>query len=104
MGVEENGLFDEEITREKVEQALGKLKQKAAPGSDGLTEMVSSKGLVGLWHCLFNWCWTNGMVPSEWRKSVIVPIPKKRGGGVCKMDEFRGISLVPVAYKAFMQG
>ena len=35
------------------------------------------------------------MVPSEWRKSVIVPIPKKRGSGVCKMDAFQGISLVP---------
>ena len=57
MGVDENGLFDEEITREEVEQALGKLKQKAAPGSDGLTaEMVSSKELVGFWHCLLNWC------------------------------------------------
>ena len=34
--------------REEVEQALCKLKQKAAPGSDGLTaEMVSSKELVG---------------------------------------------------------
>ena len=30
----------------------------------------------------------------------MVPIPKKRRSGVCKTDEFRGISLVPVAYKA----
>ena len=48
MAVNENGLFNEEITRAEVEQALGKLKQQAAPGSDGLTaEMVSSKELVG---------------------------------------------------------
>ena len=40
------------------------------------------------------------MVPSEWRKSVIVPIPTKRGGGVCKMNEFQGISLGFVPYKA----
>ena len=91
MGVDEKGKFNEEIMREEVEQALGKLKQRAAPGSDGLTaKMISSKKLVGFWHCLFNCCWTNGMVPSEWRKSVIVPIPKKRGGGVCKMNEFEG--------------
>ena len=38
------------------------------------------------------------MVPSEWGKCVIVPIPKKRGGRVYKMDEFRQISLVSVAY------
>ena len=54
MGVGENGLFHEEITSKEVEQALGKLKQKAAQGSDGLTsEMVSSKELMGFWHCLF---------------------------------------------------
>ena len=40
------------------------------------------------------------MVPSEWRKSVIVPIPKKRGGVVCKMDEFQEISFVSVPYEA----
>ena len=39
------------------------------------------------------------MVPLEWRKSVIVPIPTKRGGGVCKMDDFQGISWDFVAYK-----
>ena len=72
MSVDEIELFDEEITREEVEQ-------KAAPGSNGLTaEMVSIKELVhGLLAWPFNWCWTYGMAPSEWRKSVIVPIPKK---------------------------
>ncbi len=39
------------------------------------------------------------MTPSEWRTSVIVPIPKKRSNGVCRTEDFRGISLVSVAYK-----
>ena len=30
---------------------------------------------------------------------VVVSIPKKRGGVVCKMDEFQGIYLVSVPYK-----
>ena len=89
------------MTREEVEQALDRLKRKAAPGSDGLTaEMVDSKVLVDFWVTLFNWCWRNGMVPSEWRRNTVVPVPKKRRSGVCKADEFRGISLVSVAYKA----
>ena len=97
----ESSWIEEGITREEVEPALGKLKRRAAPGTDGLTaEMVGSKELVDFWHCLFNWCWANGMIPTEWRRSIIVPIPKKRVRGVCRMDEFRGISLVPVAYKA----
>ena len=82
-------------------QALDGLKRKAAPGSDGLTaEMMDSKVLVDFWVTLFNWCWKYGMIPSEWRRSTVVPIPKKRRSGVCKTDEFRGISLVPVTYKA----
>ena len=40
------------------------------------------------------------MIPSEWRKSVVVPVPKKRRRGVCKVDDFCGISLTSVAYKA----
>ena len=97
----ESSWIHEGITREEVGQILGKLKRRAAPGVDGLTaEMVGSKELVDFWHCLFNWCWTNGMIPTEWRRSVIVPIPKKRVRCVCRMDEFRGISLVPVACKA----
>ena len=73
----ESSWIDEGITREEVEQALGKLKRRVAPGTDGLTaEMVGRKELVDFWHCLFNWCWTNRMIPTEWR-SAIVAIPKK---------------------------
>ena len=49
LSIDEIELFDEEITREEVEQ-------KTAPGSNGLTaEIVSSKKLVDLWLCLFIW-------------------------------------------------
>ena len=40
------------------------------------------------------------MVPSVWRKSIVVPVPKKRNKGVCKKEDFRGIALVSVVYKA----
>ena len=78
LGCESNWI-GEGITKEEVEQALGKLKRRAAPGTDGLmAEMVCSKELVDFWHCLFSWCWTNWMIPTEWRRSVIVSIPKKK--------------------------
>ena len=32
--------------------------------------------------------------------SVVVPIPKKQKSGPCRVNEFRGISLVAVSYKA----
>ena len=94
-------LLNEDVTREEVKQALDTLKRKAAPGSDRLTaEMVCSDVLVDFWCSLFSWCWKNGMVPSEWRRSTVVPIPKRSRSGVCKTEDFRGISLLPVAYKA----
>ena len=102
IGNDQDSLLNEIITREEVKQALDSLKQRAAPGRDGLTtEMVSSEGLMVFWWELFNWCWS-GMIPSEWRRSIIVPVPKKRsrGTGVCVTDDFRGISLTSVAYKA----
>ena len=42
------------------------------------------------------------MVPSEWRRGVMVPVPKKksRGTDACTPDDFRGISVVSAAYKA----
>ena len=95
-----NELLNEDVTREEVKQALDTLKRKAAPGSDRLTaEMVCSDVLVDFWCSLFSWCWKNGMVPSEWRRSTVVPIPKRSRSGVCKTEDFRGISLLPVAYK-----
>ena len=55
-----------------MEQALGSLKKKSAPGSDGLTaEMACCNVLVDFWCSVFNWCWRYGMFSSEWRKSVI---------------------------------
>ena len=92
--------MNECLTREEVEQALGSLKKRSAAGSGGLTEeLVCCNVLVDFWCSLFNWCWRYGMIPSEWRKSVTISIPKKRRRGVCKVYEFCGISLTLVVYK-----
>ena len=81
--------------------ALGELKRRVATGRNGLTaEMVSYDILVDFCWCLFNWCWKFEIIPTKWRKSVVVPIPKKQKSGPCRVDEFRGISLVAVLYKA----
>ena len=50
-----NELMSECLTREEVEQALGSLKKKSAPGMDGLTaEMVCCNVLVDFWCSLFS--------------------------------------------------
>ena len=100
---EPEGVLSEDFTMDKVRQALGSLKQRAAPGRDGITaEMISREVLVEFWAVLFIWSWRNGMVPSEWRRGVMVPVPKtkSRGTDACTPDDFRGISVVSAAYKA----
>ena len=50
-------LLDEDITRQEMVWALGRLKGKAAPGKDGLTaEMINNIILVDFWYKLFKLC------------------------------------------------
>ena len=79
MLTEPEGVLTEDFTMDEVRQALGSLKQRAASERDGLTaEVISKEVLVEFWWVLFNWSWRNGMVPSEWRRGVMVPVPKKK--------------------------
>ena len=94
-------LLDGDIRRKEVVLALGGLKKSVASGRDGLrAEIVSCDILVDFCWCLVNWCWKIGMTLTEWRKSVVVPIPKMQKSGPCRVDEFKVISLVAVPYKA----
>ena len=60
--------------------------------------MISNVILVDCWYELFKLCW-EGMVPSIWKQSVVIPVPKKRSKGPCVTDDFRGITLVSIPYK-----
>ena len=100
LGVERlhQGYKEEEVV---LQLALRELKRRVAAGRDELmAEVVSCDIFVDFWWCLFNWCRKFGMIPTEWRKSVVVPIPKKQKSGPCRVDEYREISLVAVPYKA----
>ena len=66
--------------------ALQKLKMKAAAGKEGITvKMMNREVLLELWWELFNWCWRSGMVSSMWKSSLVLPVPKTRSKGVCRI-------------------
>ena len=89
---------------EEIVWAFNNLKRKAATGKDGLSaEMTNRNTLWKLWHGLLNTCWKKGMVPTIWGESILVPVQKKKGKGPCVADDFRGISLLSVVYKAIIQ-
>ena len=81
--------------------AFKNLKRKEATEKDGLSaEMINRNILWKLWHGLLNTCWKKGMVPTIWRESILVLVPMKKGKGPCMADDFRGISMLLVVYKA----
>ena len=57
---------------------------------------MSADVLRDLWLTLLGVCWKSGMIPSEWQRSLVVPVPKKQCGGMSVADRFRGIALTLV--------
>ena len=70
-----------------------KLKMKAAAGKDGITaKMMNREVFIELRWELFDWCWKSGMVPSMWKSSMVVPLPRTRSKGACRTEELRGVA------------
>ena len=62
-------------------------------------DMMLTERLFEVWVALFEFCWEYGRVPSLWRESVVVPVPKKQVRSVCDVNTFRGISLTSLVSK-----
>ena len=83
------------ILYSEVEEAIPTLKRNKSPGSDEITaEMIQADGeqLVRQIYWLCNKVWSKGTILEEWRKSVLVPIPKK--GDLSQCENYRTISLI----------
>ena len=61
--------------------------------------MVLAEVLFDVWVTLFEVCWEDSIVPSSWRESLIVPVPKKEARCVCDTNTYRGISLTSIVSK-----
>ena len=85
---------------EEVRAALQSLKNNKAPGSDGMPAellKVGGDATLNMIHHIIKLIWEQAGMPIEWNTAVIVPIHKK--GDVLMCDNYRGISLLNVAYK-----
>ena len=81
--------------------ALGKAKRGKVPGRDGVTsEMLSHLGPVAMEKLLrlYNRTWHKGLLPTDWRTAVIIPIYKKEKSPD-EITSHRPISLVSVMSK-----
>ncbi len=91
-----------EITAMEIITAIKSLKNNKAPGLDQITaEMLKHRGdiTVPVLTRMFNEYWQGECVPSEWRRGVIVKLPKKANIADC--NDWRGITLLSVPGKAF---
>ncbi|XP_070137322.1 uncharacterized protein [Drosophila bipectinata] len=84
----------------EVKDAIQRLKNNKSAGADGLAaELFKAAGdiLVGCMHQLISKIWLMESMPEDWNLSIICPILKK--GDATGRTNYRGISLLPVAYK-----
>ena len=95
--------LDKNITEEEVLNAVKRLKSGKSPGEDGFEAAfykgifpVAKEHIVKLFNCIYD----QGYFPKVWSSSLIVPIYKK--GSNADPNNYRGISLLPVFSKVFM--
>ena len=94
--------FDKEFTVTEVRSIVMKAKSGKAPGLDGIvSEVVKNDICIKVLTTLFNKCLTTGLLPSQWLKAIICPIPKSATNDPRLPLSYHGISLLPVISKLY---
>lgn len=105
--VDDSCIFDnnEDVpppTLEEVQKAIQNLKNNKSAGTDGIpAELLKAAGtnFISAFHQLLCKIWNAETMPDEWNRSIICPIHKKGDKNEC--ENYRGISLLNIAYKVF---
>jgi len=101
--IDENRRIHMEVNLEDVRKAVKKLKKGKAPGVDGITSEMLCLGGEGVLEWLTRICricLTEGVVPKDWQRAIIVSLYKGKGDrGECK--NYRGISLLSIPGKVY---
>ena len=91
---------DMQITTSQIINKIRALKEKSAPGPDGISPRllkIAQKELAGPLKILFQHSINTGIVPKDWRHAKVVPIFKKGGKG--QAENYRPVSLNSVPCK-----
>ena len=90
------------IRYEEVAKAIGKLKNRKAPGVCGIIAAMlkAGRGIVVKWlHSVIHLMWKRGEVVEDWKRAIIVPLHKKGSKLAC--SNYRGISLLGIPSKVY---
>ena len=103
----DNPIYDEilngKITELEITEAIRKLKNNKAPGTDNiLNEYLkhSSPLLISLYCKVFNLVLDCGIIPESWSSGIIKPVYKNKGNP-SDPDNFRAITLISCVGKLF---
>ena len=92
----------EEISKEEITQALKQMKTGKAAGIDNIPPEVLKEGgaeIINQLHNIFNKIWASEIPPTEWKKGLLIKIPKS--GDLSQCEKWRGITLLSVPSKVF---
>ena len=90
------------ISQNEIQRMIRKLKNKKSVGPDCIPNEIIKTGKLNDLLCkLFQMCFDNGVLPTIWKKSIIVPIPKNALLDPCIPLNYRGISLLSCIYKLY---
>ena len=97
-----NIILNSPITEVEVRSSIEASKRNKSPGPDKISNEMLATALElisPLLTDLFQQLFENSTFPSEWRKSIIVPVHKK--GDINSCDNYRPISLTSLVSKIF---
>ena len=89
-----------EITKQEIRKAVKALKNGKAAGADHIPPEVLKEGgpeLIDYLHKLLNLVWTKEEIPADWRKGLLVKLPKH--GDLSQCGKWRGITLLSIPSK-----
>ncbi|XP_043943589.1 uncharacterized protein LOC122815288, partial [Protopterus annectens] len=92
----------EKPSKEEIRKAIIQMKNGKAAGPDNIPAEALKADLntsVEMLYPLFERIWAEETVPSEWKESHLIKLPKK--GDLSKCDNYRGINLLSVPGKVF---
>lgn len=87
-------------SKQEIIKAIRELKNGKSPGFDNLPPEVFKKDPItsaNILHPIFVEIWENEKIPKEWKKGLLVKLPKK--GDLTECRNWRGITLLPIPSK-----
>lgn len=99
---QDNHTLNNYISIFEVKTAVFKAKKNKASGFDEIpSDILCSDSAISFLHMLFNVCFNSSLIPSDWGKGIINPIPKSSTADRRDPLSYRGITLANSMYKLY---